>query len=308
MKFLSKLFGKKQPMPEPESVVKTVPPKKPEPKRTESVYLTATVTFGMHPYRGADEDSSVFFVDENRGIRKPIIDSVGNIQNFPGIIKEDFWVKHVAPNYLKQQVRFRSDFEKRDNGWIFLWQLQPDGWYWADEGGFGAENDSEVVLYTYLDLNGDFTGPFRIYRLDRRGYSLDRFLGHHASSQKRALEAIIDDEPPKYYPDDIFPQLLGGWTYHISEEFYQLSDKQETLAYWKESILSHDLKTLAQAMLDSEKSLWQMMGRASNRVQASMTLFWLVTEDPVFKQMLDKFYEGKLHEPTVKRLREGERI
>lgn len=300
MKFLAKLFGKKQPIPKP--TVETASPQKSEPKRTESVYLTATVTFGMHPYRSVDEDSSVFFVDENRGIRKMIIDSFGNIQNFPGIIKEDFWIKHVAPNYLKQQVRFRSDFEKRENGWIFKWQLQPDGWYWADEGGFGAENDWEVVLYTYLDLNGNFTGPFRIYQLDDTGYSLDRFLGHHVRSQKRAMEAISDNEPPVVYPDDIFPQLLGGWTNHISEAFYHLRDKQETLAYWNDPTLSHDMKRLAQAMLDSEKTLSQMMGRASSRVHASMTLFWLVTEEPVFKQMLDKFYGGKLHEPTVKRL------
>lgn len=304
MKFLSNLFGKKPSEPEP--IANKEMPKNQVPERTEAVYLTQTVTFGMHPYRSADEDSSVFFVDENRGIRRMIIDSRGNIQNFPGVVKEDFWVKHVAPNYLKQQVRFRSDFEKRENGWIFKWQLQPDGWYWADEGGFGAENDWEVVLYTYLDLNGDFTGPFRIYQLDGKGYSLDRFLGHHASSQKRAMEAICDSEPPVVYPDDIFPQLLGGRTNHISEAFYHLRDKQETLAYWNEPTLSHDLKTLAQAVLDSEKSLWQMMGRASNRVQASMTLFWLVTEEPVFKQMLDKFYDGKLHESTVKRLSEGD--
>lgn len=306
MKLLSKLLWKKQPKTEPEPAVENVAPKKTEQKQTDAVYLTATVTYGMHPYRRADEDSSVFFVDENRGIRRMIIDSLGNIQNFPGVVKEEFWVKQVAPNYLKQQVRFRSSFEKRDNGWIFLWQLQPDGWYWADEDGFGAENDSEVVLYTYLNLNGDFTGPFRIYKLDSGGYSLDRFLGHHTNSQKRALEAIIGNEPPSYYPDDIFPQLLGGWTNHISEAFYQLRDRQETLAYWNETTLSRELKELAQAMLDSEKTLWQMMGRSSNRVQASMTLFWLVTDEPVFKQMLDKFYDGKLHEPTVKRLREGE--
>ena len=88
--------------------------------------------------------------------------------------------------------------------------------------------------------------------------------------------------------------------------FYQLRDKQAVLAYWNEPILSRDMKELAQAMLDSEKTLWQMMGRDSNRAQASMTLFWLVTQEPVFKQMLDKFYEGKLHEPTIKRLNEGE--
>lgn len=59
-------------------------------------------------------------------------------------------------------------------------------------------------------------------------------------------------------------------------------------------------------MLDSGKTLHQMMGRDSYRAHASMTLFWLVTEEQVFKQMLDKFFEGKLHEPTVNRLSRGD--
>ena len=59
----------------------------------EAVYLTETVTFGMHRYRTANEDSSVYFVDENRGIRKMLIDSTGGICRFPGMVKEDFW-KH----------------------------------------------------------------------------------------------------------------------------------------------------------------------------------------------------------------------
>lgn len=136
----------------------------------EPVYLTQTVIFGMHPYRSADEDSTVYFVDENRGIRKMLTDTWGNIQNFPGIIQEDFWVKEVAPNYLKPRVGFRSSFEKREGGWLFLWQLQPDGWYWADEDGFGAEKDAEVILYTFVDLDGNFTGPFRIYSMDGKSY------------------------------------------------------------------------------------------------------------------------------------------
>lgn len=298
MKFLSKLFKKNQPKSEPEPAVETVPPQKPEPKRTESVYLTSSVTFGMR--RG--EDCSICFVDENRGVRKVIVDSSGVIQNFPGIVKEDFWVKEVAPNFLKEQVRFRSEFEKRENGWIFLWQMQPDGMYWADDSGFGADNDLEVVLYTYLDLNGDFTGPFRIYKMDSRGYSMDRFLECHASSQKSALEAISSAESPGYYPHDIFPQLLGGWTNYINEAFYHLQNRQETLEYWNHPTLSRDMKELIRVMLASEKSLDQMMGSDSYRAHASMTLFWLVTEDPIFKQMLDKFYDGKLHAPTVKKL------
>ena len=299
MKRLIKLFKKKT---EPEDEKK--PAKQTEEKHKETVYLTETVTFGMHPYRSADEDSSVFFVDEKNGVRKMIIDSRGNIQNFPGMIKEDFWVKHVAPNYLKPRVGFRSSFEKRENGWIFLWQLQPDGWYWADGDGFGGEDDLEVVLYTYLNLSGDFTGPFRIYQLGNRGCAIERFRGNHDHAQKQAMQAALGDENPGAYPSDILPQLWGSEVRHVQDRFYQLRDRKEAMEYWEDPVLSKDLKELAQALLDSPKSLWEMMGRASGRVKSCMTLFYLITEEPVFKQVLDKFCNGNLDEYTVRRLQE----
>lgn len=127
----------------------------------EGIYLTNFVTFG------SDE---IIYVDENRGTRNTIVDSSGNIHNFPGIVKEDFWIKEVFPRYLEPKIRFRTSFEIREDKWIVLWEIQPDGRYWGDEGGFGMEHDEEVKLYTYLDINGNFTGPFRIYRTGIKEY------------------------------------------------------------------------------------------------------------------------------------------
>lgn len=296
MNLFKKLFGKKRAASAapkaPEVQPETTPPKPP--------YLTQTVTFGMHPYRRADEDSSVYFVDEARGIRKMLVDPQGNIQNFPGVIREEFWTKHVAANYLQQQVRFRSDFEKWGSGWIFQWQLQPDGWYWADEDGFGGEDDLEVVLYTFVDQSGDFTGPFRLYRLGSRGYALERFRLYHAQSQRRALEAVFDEERHPVFPSDLLPQLWGCREEYQGDYFYQLKDRQEVLAYWDDPVLSRDLKDLAQALADSEKSLWAIMGKASHRLKGCMTLFYTVTKEPVFQLVLDKRFAGEMDDTTLR--------
>ena len=160
MGLFSFLFGKK--------ASPAAAPKAPTPR--ESPYLTETVVFGMHRYRHAGEDSTVYFVDENRQIRKKLVDVNGRILRFPGIIREEFWAKEVSANALQPQIRFRTSFEKREGKWIMLWQIQPDGRYWEDEDGFGAEKDLEVTLYTYVDENGDFTGPFQIYRLGSHCY------------------------------------------------------------------------------------------------------------------------------------------
>jgi len=278
-------------------------PKVPEKSAPEeAVYLTRTVTFGMHRYRTAEEDSSVFFVDESRGIRKMLIDSKGNIQNFPGMVKEEFWIREVAPNYLKPQIRFRSSFEKRDSGWIFLWQIQPDGWYWADEDGFGAENDSEVTLYTLVDMDGKFTQPFQIYQLGNIGYSLERFRTSHRRAMESTLKSLTDEEQYTYCSYGIFPTLLGTWTNHVSDRFYQLRDKAEALAYWDDPVLRRDLKILAQGLLDTQKPLWNILGRDQGKVKRCMTLFHQLTKEPVFGLVLDKYFEGKADAFTMEHI------
>ena len=62
-----------------------------------SPYMSQWHTYGMHRYRTANEDSTVYYIDETRGIRKKIVDRRGNIIGFPGIKREDFWIKEVFP-------------------------------------------------------------------------------------------------------------------------------------------------------------------------------------------------------------------
>ena len=150
MGWLSNLFKKK-------AVSPTV-----NPKPQESPYLTQTVIFGMHQYRRPDEDSTVYFVDERRELRKKLVNSTGVIQKFPGFKDKEKLATLVDPKALTPQIRFRTSFEKRETGWIMYWEIQPDGRYWEDEDGFGGTNDQEVTLFTYVDENGDFTGPFEL--------------------------------------------------------------------------------------------------------------------------------------------------
>lgn len=135
-------------------------------------YLTQTVVFGMHLYRRAGDDSSVYFVDESRGIRKMLVDSEGRIQDFPGIVKEEFWVKEVSETAMNPQIHFRTSFNARNDGWIMLWEIQPDGRYWGDEHDFGMDHEEEVILGTFVNMDGCFTGPFRIYKMGQKHYRL----------------------------------------------------------------------------------------------------------------------------------------
>lgn len=291
MNLFSVLFGNKN------SPVKPAPPQT-TPRQTEPVYLTQTVVFGHG-------DSSVYFVDENRGIRKMLVDTGGNIRNFPGILKEDFWVKEVSANALLPKIRFRTSFEKRENKWIMLWTIQPDGDYWRDEDGFGAENEDEVVLFTYVDMNGNFTDPFRIYEVGERCYSLDRFEHAHVNRYHSALQTLkagklendVDVLFPRFYGMDIRVGFNRVW------EHYTLCNKARAVAYWAHPELSEHLVEAAEALLQLDDPITEIVGYPEDRiVQACMTLFYTVSGEPIFKEVLDKFFEGKLDEYTVKRL------
>lgn len=138
----------------------------------EGFPFTRVSTLGAHQYRNSGERCDVSFIHPVTGKHRLIVDNMGVIQRFPGIIKEDTWVKYVtSKKYLNPIVRFRTSFEKWDEDrYIMLWQIQPDGRYWGDDDDFGMESDREITLYAFINHNGEFMGPFQIYRIGKRRY------------------------------------------------------------------------------------------------------------------------------------------
>ena len=48
--------------------------------------------------------------------------------------------------------------------------IQPSGWYWVDEDGFGFTGDSSITLYSVVDKDGGFTREFELYSIDKTVY------------------------------------------------------------------------------------------------------------------------------------------
>ena len=86
-------------------------------------------------------------------------------------------------------------------------------------------------------------------------------------------------------------------------EYYTLCNKALAAEFWAHPILSRHLLEASKALLQLDDPITEIVGYPGYRiVQACMTLFFTVSGDPVFKDVLDKFFEGKLDEYTVKRL------
>lgn len=263
----------------------------------ETVYLTRTVVFGR--------EEPVYFVDESRGLRKLLVDDKGEIRNFPGICREDFWISQVSENALLPRIHYRTDFEKRENRWIMCWTIQPDGDYWRDSSGFGAGDDPEVVLYTYVDENGDFTAPFRIYELGGCCYSLDRFAHAHARYYETALEALKSGHMDENI-DVLFPRLQGmdiRMGIRRIWEYYTLCTGDMAAQFWAHPELGGHLREAVRVLLQLEAPPEEIFGYPECRiVQGCMTLFASVTGEAVFSEVLDKFFRGKPDDVTRKML------
>ena len=107
--------------------------------------------------------NSLQYYDPDRWIYRVVVDGNGLIRESPGFVPEVYLDTAQFPKLPAPRVAFRCDYYRLDDGRVlFLWTVQPDGRYWADADGFGAENDEEIVLYSVLK-DGRLTTPFRFY-------------------------------------------------------------------------------------------------------------------------------------------------
>lgn len=150
--------------------------------------LSQWETAGAHLYRQEGEDVSVVFTNKRKGVTRVIVDNRGVICGFPGVDRST-WSRAGA--FTEAQVRYASSFERQPDGRIMMiWQVQPDGRYWEDEDGYGGSSDPEIKLYAWLDENGRFAGPFKLYSVGvRRYYDRDLEAGKRLEEEGRMAEA-----------------------------------------------------------------------------------------------------------------------
>ena len=111
-------------------------------------------------------DFTVLFINKEKNISKQIIDQDGNVLNFPGVEYTNKLNEELGKGEIEPTVEYEAIFEKIDDGkFIMVWTVRPDGRYWMDSWGFGAEDYESLSLYTYINSDGNFTMPFKLYSI-----------------------------------------------------------------------------------------------------------------------------------------------
>lgn len=132
---------------------------------------------------------------------------------------------------------------------------------------------------------------------------LSRFLLAQKDTYGRALAEIKSGRKSSHWMWFIFPQL-SGLGHSSTAQYYALRGAEEARAYLSHPILSQRLIEISEALLmlpsdDAE----DILGYPDNlKLKSSMTLFWLVSDRDVFKNVLNKFFDGEMCAFTVSAL------
>ena len=112
-----------------------------------------------------DQKGTVVFCDAPHGNYRLLLFR-GRFMDFPGIAEADMPLidtEYCETRPIPEEARRGYSLDRlRSGGYVLWWVIQPDGRYYEDDDGFGAEFQEEIRLFAVLDGNGQFTGPFRL--------------------------------------------------------------------------------------------------------------------------------------------------
>ena len=137
-------------------------------------------------------------------------------------------------------------------------------------------------------------------------YDLERFLKAQDtgwSTYSEALKEMKEGHKRGHWIWYVFPQIKGlGHSYN--SEYYGISNTEEAKAYLKHPILGCRLRDITQVLLNcNNPSAFNILGFPDVlKVQSCMTLFDMVAPNDIFNDVLDKYYEGKRCEKTIRRM------
>lgn len=129
---------------------------------------------------------------------------------------------------------------------------------------------------------------------------LERFVQAQADSYVHALREIKSGRKTSHWMWYIFPQL-SGLGHSQTARYYAIRDRAEAEAYLAHPVLGKRLLEISSELLKLESSdATAVMGWPDDlKLKSSMTLFSLVSREPVFRQVLEKYFRGEEDVYTV---------
>ena len=138
-----------------------------------------------------------------------------------------------------------------------------------------------------------------------KDYNLQRFLDAQESSgfgsYKQAVNEIQKGKKLSHWIWYVFPILRLNGQDSINEKKYGLVNLEEAKAYYGHLKLRERLENVSDLLLQSEmKSIGEMFGVTdSTRVKSCMTLFYIVSKNTLFLNVLKKYFHARPCQQTL---------
>ncbi len=132
-------------------------------------------------------------------------------------------------------------------------------------------------------------------------YDLSRFHKAQQSSYETALAEIRSGRKRSHWIWYIFPQIQG-LGFSSTAQYYAIENLDEAKAYLADPVLRERLLEISNALLKLDScDPSEVMGYPDDlKLRSSMTLFSLAEpECTVFRDVLDKFYDGQEDSRTI---------
>ena len=130
---------------------------------------------------------------------------------------------------------------------------------------------------------------------------INRFVKAYKSYGIVAEEEIRNGRKESHWMWFIFPQVRGLGTSIISN-YYGMDGIEEAQLFYANKMLKKGLRKLTKLVLRlrNEKRLQRCFGSVDTmKLKSSMTIFYLATNEKLFKKVLDKFFQGCLDKQTM---------
>ena len=137
-------------------------------------------------------------------------------------------------------------------------------------------------------------------------YGLQRFVDaqEQAATYDRALEELQAGRKTSHWIWFVFPQIAGLGQSAMSRS-YAISSLAEAKVHLDHPVLGPRLLECTRALLGhNESSAREILGDVdATKLRSSMTLFARAApSEPLFQQVLDRYYDGVMDEATEQRL------
>lgn len=114
--------------------------------------------------------------------------------------------------------------------------------------------------------------------------------GDEVSSYEQALKEVRAGGKRTHWIWYIFPQMAGiKGTHSRPALFYGIRGRLEAYQYINHPILRHRLIEITEAILDNERTVYEIFGNDTMKVRASVLLFASVSDIPVLKRMISTY-------------------